>query len=171
MSNQVEKEVSILKKWWLWLIVLAIVIIIAFTTIMIKAFSIVKDEIGSLAIDVQSIYEDATIYTSAGENTIIIELRNWSNDYAEELNQIINIVKSKISNGELQQYSKLVTLTYLKSNDIEEVLFIRDTYNLPQFTKDEQETKRYIAFEEYEDLLNTFDDTVEGYGDLFNNIY
>ena len=171
MSNHAETKVSIFKKWWFWLIILATVIIIAFTTIMMKAFSIVKDEIGSLAIDIQNVYEDATIYTSAGENTIIIELRNWNNDYAEELNQIINIVKSKISNGELQQYSKLMTLTYLESNDIEEVLFIKDVYNLPQFTKDEQETKRYIAFEEYEDLLNTFDNTVGGYSDLFNNIY
>lgn len=152
MSN--EKK-PIYKKWWFWLIILAIVLIISFTLIMWKAFSTAFDEISILAIDVQNVYEDATIYTSAGNNTIIIELRNWSNDYSEELNEIVNIVKSKINNGELQQYDKLMTLTYLGSNNIEEALFIKDVYNIPEFTQAE-ETKQYIIFEEYEDLIDSF---------------
>lgn len=151
-----EKEkVAIYKKWWFWLIILAIVLIISFTLIMWKAFSTAFDEISVLAIDVQNVYEDATIYTSAGNNTIIIELRNWSNDYLEKLNEIVNIVKAKINNGELQQYSKLITLTYLESNNIEEALFIKDEYNIPEFTQAE-ETKQYIVFEEYENLINSF---------------
>lgn len=151
-----EKEkVAIYKKWWFWLIILAIVLVISFTLIMWKAFSTAFDEISVLAIDVQNVYEDATIYTSAGDNTIIIELRNWSNDYSEELNEIVDIVKSKINNGELQQYSKLITLTYLESNNIEEALFVKDVYNIPEFTQAE-ETKHYIIFDEYENLINSF---------------
>lgn len=151
-----EKEkVAIYKKWWFWLIIFAIVLIISFTLIMWKAFSTAFDEVSVLAIDVQNVYEDATIYTSAGDNAIIIELRNWSNDYSEELNEIVDIVKSKINNGELQQYSKLITLTYLESNNIEEALFIKDEYNIPEFTQAE-ETKQYIAFDEYETLINSF---------------
>lgn len=151
-----EKEkVAIYKKWWFWLIILAIVLIISFTLIMWKAFSTAFDEISVLAIDVQNVYEDATVYTSAGDNTIIIELRNWSNDYTEELKKIVDIVKTKIGNGELQQYSKLITLTYLESNNIEEVLFVKDVYNIPEFTQAE-ETKQYIIFDEYENLINSF---------------
>lgn len=150
-----KESVAIYKKWWFWLIILAIVLIISFTLIMWKAFSTAFDEISVLAIDVQNVYEDATVYTSAGDNTIIIELRNWSNDYTEELKKIVDIVKTKIGNGELQQYSKLITLTYLESNNIEEVLFVKDVYNIPEFTQAE-ETKQYIIFDEYENLINSF---------------
>lgn len=163
-----EKEkVAIYKKWWFWLIILAIVIIISGTFIIMKGFSIVLDEVSSLAIDVQNIYEDATIYTSAGDNTIVIELRNWDNDYVETLNKIIEAVKNKINNGELQQYSKLMTLTYLTSNETED-LFIRDIYNIPDFTKAE-ETKQFIAFSEYQELYNNYEDSMQLLDSIFND--
>lgn len=163
-----EKEkVAIYKKWWFWLIILAIVIIISGTFIIMKGFSIVLDEVSSLAIDVQNIYEDATIYTSAGDNTIVIELRNWDNDYVETLNKIIETVKNKINNGELQQYSKLMTLTYLTSNETED-LFIRDVYNIPDFTKAE-ETKQFIAFSEYQELYNNYEDSMQLLDSIFND--
>lgn len=163
-----EKEkVAIYKKWWFWLIILAIVIIISGTFIIMKGFSIVLDEVSSLAIDVQNIYEDATIYTSAGDNTIVIELRNWDNDYVETLNKIIEAVKNKINNGELQQYSKLMTLTYLTSNETED-LFIRDVYNIPDFTKAE-ETKQFIAFSEYQELYNNYEDSMQLLDSIFND--
>lgn len=155
MANHADNKKPFYSKWWFWLIMLIIVIVISITVIIWKAFSITLDEVGTLAIEVQNVYEDATIYTSAGENTLIIELRNYSNDYVEELNEIINIIKNKINNGELQQYSQLITLTYLESNDIEEALFIKDVYNIPEFTQAE-ETKQYIIFEEYEDVINSF---------------
>ena len=163
-----EKEkVAIYKKWWFWLIILAIVIIISGTFIIMKGFSIVLDEVSSLAIDVQNIYEDATIYTSAGDNTIVIELRNWDNDYVETLNKIIEAVKNKINNGELQQYSKLMTLTYLTSNETED-LFIRDVYNIPDYTKAE-ETKQFIAFSEYQELYNNYEDSMQLLDSIFND--
>lgn len=156
MANHSENmNISFYKKWWFWLIILIIVVLISFTLIMWKAFSTAFDEVYLLAIDVQNVYEDATIYTSAGDNSIIIELRNYSNDNAEELSEIITIVKDRINNGELQQYSQLITLTYLESNDIQEALFIKDVYNIPEFTLKE-DTKEYIIFDEYEDLIDSF---------------
>ena len=99
-------KVAIYKKWWFWLIILAIVIIISGTLIIMRGFSITLDEVGRLAIDVQNIYDDATVYTSAGDNTIVIELRNWDNAYGEALNKITETVKNKIKNGELRHTSK-----------------------------------------------------------------
>lgn len=160
-------KVAIYKKWWFWLIILAIVIIISGTLIIMRGFSITLDEVGRLAIDVQNIYDDATVYTSAGDNTIVIELRNWDNDYVETLNKIIEAVKNKINNGELHQYSKLVTLTYLTSNEIED-LFIRDVYNIPDFTK-EEETKQFIAFSEYQELYNNYEESMQLLDSIFND--
>lgn len=151
-----EKEkVAIYKKWWFWLMILAMVLIISGTLIIMKGFSIVLDEIGTLAIDIQNIYEDATVYTSAGDNTIIIELRNWNDDYSDELEKIGQTVKSKINRGELSSYSKLVMITYIEVDNIEEALFVRSEYDIPEFEMI-QESQQYIVFDEYENLLNSF---------------
>lgn len=155
MSRHTETKDSILKKWWFWLILLMIVVVIAFVVIMWRAFSIVLDEIGTLAIDIQNIYEDATVYTSAGDNTIIIELRNWNDDYSDELEKIGQTVKSKINRGELSSYSKLVMITYIEVDNIEEALFVRSEYDIPEFEMI-QESQQYIVFDEYENLLNSF---------------
>lgn len=167
MSRHAETKDSILKKWWFWLILLIIVIIIAFVVIMWRAFSIVLDEIGTLAIDIQNVYEDATVYTSAGGNTIVIELRNWDNDYSDKLNEIIDIVKAKIDKGELSQYSKLITLAYLTGSETEDLLIIH-THNMPDFTEAE-ETKQYIAFSEYQGLYNNYEDSMQLLDSIFND--
>lgn len=160
---------DIIKKWWFWLIILAIIIVIGITIIMLKAFDMALGEVEKLAIEIQNIYEDATIYSSAGENTLVLELNNWSNSNTEELNKIINTVKNKIKDNKLQSYSKFVTLAYLESSNKENVLFIKTTYNLPDFTKEEE--LEYIMFSEYQDLYKTLSNTMDGYTNLYNSIY
>lgn len=160
---------NLIKKWWFWLTLLAIVIVIGFTIIMIMAFNMDKGEIGSLAIEIQNVYEDATIYTSAGSNVLVLELNNWDNGNNDKLSQIINIVKTKVNNNELQSYTKFVTLAYIKSSGKENVLYIRTEYNLPDFI--EKNKKEYIKFEEYQSLYDTLKTTMNGYTDLFNSIY
>ena len=56
----------IFKKWWFWVIILAVVIVIGITTIMVMALNIVKSGINEVALSVQGIDEEATVYTSAG---------------------------------------------------------------------------------------------------------
>ena len=161
-EKEVKKKKNFYKKWWFWAMILVMVIVICFTAIIFKGFNIILDEVGKLAIDLQNIDENITVYTSAGDNTLVIELRNWNNENEEKLSQIINLVKTKISNGELQLYKELVTLTYLESNEKDEALFIRMSYTLPYFTKNE--TQEYINFEDY---LKAMD----GYTSLYNSVY
>ena len=169
-EKEVKKEKKFYKKWWFWVII-AIIIIVCFTSIVMLGFSIILDEVGKLGRDIKEISEDATVYSSAGEDTLIIELRNWSNDNTEKMNQIITVVKNRISNGELQSYSKLITLAYLESNDTSEVLFIKNEYNIPEFTQIEDDSKTYILYTEYQELFNTLNQTMDGYTSLFNSIY
>lgn len=169
-EKEVKKEKALYKKWWFWLIIFGIVVLICFTVILLRAFNIVLDEVGILGGEIKSIYSDATVYSSADSNTLIIELRNWSNDNTEEMNQIVNVVKDKINNGELSSYNKLITLAYLESSGKNEVLFIRNSYKLPDFTQSE-ETKEYIDFQEYQNLYDTLDETMDSYTGLFNSIY
>ena len=60
-----------------------------------------------------------------------------------------------------------MTLTYLTSNETED-LFIRDVYNIPDFTKAE-ETKQFIAFSEYQELYNNYEDSMQLLDSIFND--
>lgn len=166
-----KKEKNFYKKWWFWVIILVITIVIGLTIIIAIAFSIVKGEIEDLALEIQEIYEDATVYSSAESNTLFIELRNWNSQYSNELEKIIKTVKTKVNNNELSMYNRLVTLTYMESNEKEEALIIRKSYSLPDFVKNEKDSKSYIIFEEYKNLYDTLNKTMDGYTSLFNSIY
>lgn len=171
-EKETKKEKDFYKKWWFWAIILVIVIIITFTILMIEAFDLIKGEIGDLSTEIKNISENATVYSSSGRGILYIELRNWSNDKnSNELRQIIETVRRKVNNQELHGYEKFVTLAYLESNNKEEALIMRTAYNLPDFTKDEDNSKNYIIFEEYEALFDTLSETMDGYTGLYNSIY
>lgn len=171
MEEEKKKENSLYRKWWFWLILLAIICVTSFTMVMLKAFNTIKGEIGDLALEIQGIYEDATVYSSAGSNTLFIELRNWDNEYSDRLAKIIDTVKTKVNNNKLSGYNKFVTLAYIQSNEKKEALIIRTSYSLPDFVKNEEDSKSYILFDEYQKLFNTLDKTMDSYTGLFNSIY
>lgn len=164
-----KKDKTLYKKWWFWTIILTIVIVIAFTTIMSVALIKVTTGVSGLAMQIQDIYKDSTVYTSAGDNVLLLELNNWDNQYSNKLKEIIKLIKETVENGELNEYSKFITISYIKSNDKNNVLCIKETYSIPDFVKEEE--KEYIAFEEYQNLYNTLDKTMNGYTNLFNSIY
>ena len=170
-KEETKKEKEFYKKWWFWLILLAIIIVIGFILILVMAFNIVKGDVKDLALEIHKVYKDATVYSSAEGNTIYIELRKWDNKYSNELGKIINIVKTKVNNNELSMYNKFVTLAYIKSNGNEEELLVKTVYSLPDFVKDENSSKTYIVFEEYEKMYDTLNKTMDSYTGLFNSIY
>lgn len=160
---------KVLEKWWFWVILSIIIITLLITISIIVVINGQVNEIKGLTSEVQGIYDKAEIYLSADKKTLILELNDWDNDYEEQLSEIINLLKSKINNDELQTYNKFVTLTYLNSNEQKNVLYIKQTYTLPNFVL--EDTKEYIDFEEYKDLYNTLDNTMDSYTNLFNDIY
>lgn len=155
---------ELIKKWWFWLIILIIVLVVGFVIIMGMAFNTIKGEAFELAQDVQKIYPSATVYSSVGGNTIIMEFPNWNNDNNEGiLSEIHDCIQTRQNNGELQGFKKLITLSNIDN------LFIKTIVNLENFTSEQQES--YILFEEYLDLFDKYEDTMEVYKDLFNSIY
>lgn len=169
MSDEEEKKKQIYKKWWFWLIILAIIIVISFTIIMGIALNTINSGTNKVAIDIQNIDNEATVYTSAGGNNLIIELNNWNSDNRDKKNQILTTVREKVNNGEMKSYTELTILTYINSAGKSDSLFIKSIYKLPDFTLLEQ--KEYIDFNEYEKLFNTYDKAMDGYTGLFNSIY
>lgn len=154
-----KKEKDFYKKWWFWLILLAIVIVIGFTIIMVIAFNIATGGINEVALAVQNIDSEAIVYTSAGGNTIIIEIPNYSDDtkkYKEEAIETL-IKKYADENGILSNYSNAILCEKINSDDnIEDYFLSTKVYSLPSMTQDINQGDVYIDFIEYtKKSLNT----------------
>jgi len=161
---------DLIKKWWFWVIILITILIIGFVTVICMGFNILRGEVGNLAIEIQDIYQDATLYSSAGRNTLILELLNYNNEEDSiKHEKIISIIKSAKNNGKLSEFSKLITLSLIDSNGKSNQLLIKTVINLDEFTIESQES--YILYKEYEDLFNKYNNAMDAYTSLFNSIY
>ena len=151
-EKEVKKEKSFYKKWWFWVIVLAIVIIIAFTIIMGMAFNVATSGIHEVALSVQNIDNEAIVYTSAGGNTIIIEIPNYTDSTKEyKVDAIISLIKGYAKdNGILSNYSKVILCEKINSDsNIEDYFLTTKVYSLPSMTENTEQGDIYIDFIEY----------------------
>ena len=158
-ANSKKKEKGLYKKWWFWLILLAIVIVIGFTTIMVMALNIATGGIHEVALAVQKIDSEATVYTSAGGNTIVIEIPNYSDDTKKYKEEAIKILIKGYTgeNGILSNYSKAILCEKINSDDnIKDYFLSTKIYTLPDMTQDIDNSDVYIDFIEYtKKSLNT----------------
>lgn len=146
-----KKEKNFYKKWWFWLIILVIIIVISFTTIMGIAFHTATSGINEVALAIQNIDSESTVYTSVGENTIIVEIPNYTdNSKKYKVEEIVNIIKEYANNGILGNYSKAILCEKMNSDqNIKDYFLLTKTYSLPSMVENEKEGDIYIDFVEY----------------------
>lgn len=75
-----EKKTKLYQKWWFWLCMVLIALIISFTVIMMVGFSIATSGINEIAMTIQDIDNEATLYSSAGGNTVVVEIPNYTDN-------------------------------------------------------------------------------------------
>lgn len=112
-----------------------------------------NNNIDSLKLEINKIFEDAHLYLSNGD-TILLYVENYENDQdSEKLNKIIELLKDNIKKGNLNDFKKLEVITYLSKNE----LIMKDVYSLPEIER--EYNKAYIDYERYTEL---FDDYMSG---------
>lgn len=122
------------------------------TIIMLTGCS--NDNIDSLKLEINKIFKDAHLYTSLKDGTILLYIENYENEQnSEELSKIMDLLKSNIEKGRLNEFKKLEVITYLSENE----LMMKDIYSLPEL--DREYNKVYIDYEQYTEL---FDDYMNG---------
>lgn len=131
---------ELIKKWWFWLISLGIIISIGITIIMVIALKMTTEGIHKVAYAIQSIDEGATVYSSAGNNTIIIELTSDASDVRQQVENEIKNFSEK--DGELQHYSNLII--YIPFNYNTTSYLVKNVYKLPSMEQDISKEKIYI---------------------------
>lgn len=181
-----KKQTKLYQKWWFWVCIVLIVCVISsiiIITILINKKTVqtisntIKNtsNIYAVAIQIQNIYNDATLYGSAGKKTLILELKNFdSTKNATEYRNIITTIKNHLDN-ELSNYKELVIIQYSDNDKEQKHMLITTTYSLPDFM--EKENKAFISFESYTDLYNTYTDlyntydkAMDSYTDLYMSI-
>ena len=154
---------SFYKKWWFWVILLAIMIVVGFTIIMVVALLLTTTGINKVAIDVQNIDNDATVYISAGENILLIEIPNYTDDTKNDRVEAIKMLLREyaIENRILNNYSKVIICKKINSDDnIENYFISTEVYSLPDMIQDINVGNVYIDFIEYtKKSLNTTSST------------
>lgn len=91
---------DVIRKWWFWLIILIITIVIGFTAIVLLGYTLINPDknLSELAKELQEYHENITVYQSAGKNTIIIEcVFDNSEDSTEKSEKIGEIIGKHIS--------------------------------------------------------------------------
>ena len=148
MNQESKTEKIFYKQWWFWIIMLIALIVIGITIIMVVALNIATEGINEVALEVQRIDNQATVYTSAGGNTIVIELSNDSKEIREQVEK--KIQNYATSGGILSNYSNLVIYIPSKVND--NSILVKNVYVLPTLEQDASKEKIYI---DGEDILLT----------------
>ena len=161
---QAKKKVY--QKWWFWLCIVFIALIIAFVIIMAMGFQVATSGINKVAFDVQKIDNDSTVYSSAGGNTVIVEIPNYTDDTKkEQRDNIIETIKNYASQGQvLNTYSKFILITKIPSDNKEDYFISSTVYELPNMNEIAEESKTYIDFVEFtteslSSIMNSSDST------------
>ena len=163
-----ENEKKLYQKWWFWIVLLIIIFAIGIIIIVQEAFSFLKTT--DLEKEVKEICKDATLYSSITSNTLFLELHNFETDYnMSQLVKINELIKTKIENGELIGYNKLITMSYINSNGKNEVLISRTEDDLNSFELKSE--LRYIDFEEYNNVCSKLNEVMDSYTGLFESTF
>lgn len=147
-KKETKKANNFYQKWWFWICIVLVVIIISFTAIMMVGYNMATGGIGKVAMTIQSIDSEATVYSSAGGNTVIVEIPNYTDATKEDKKASIikNIQTFASNNGELSNYSKFILITKMNSDNTQDYFYFTDVYSLPDMTKDTTISKSYVDF-------------------------
>lgn len=110
-----------------------------------------KSDIKKVSREIQKIDDETSIYISNQEDTIVVEMPNYSDSTKKEKKEKINnVVKKYAKNDEiLSNYSKFIFITKINKDSKKGYFYSTSVYDLPSMTENKEEGKVYIDFAEF----------------------
>ncbi len=175
-----EKKNKFYTKWWFWLCIVAIALIIGFVVIMGIGFMFATSGLNKITLDIHDkIDKNINIYSSTGGSVLILEFPNYTTgDYAKEkINQTLEIVKTYPN--ELTNFKNLIIYTPVNSEETEKGHLRIYKYTLSVDNNNNVQLSQgsvlqYIDANLYikalEDSINAWDTSIDTYDKfLFDN--
>ena len=161
-----EEKKKVYQKWWFWVCI--ILVICSISSVVIVSLIKVRSK-NNIFIDIQkqvnNINEHYSIYMADDKLVLLGENLNKNNQTG--LQEIIKIIKENIDTT-FKNYTTLICIDFMESSGKENELVLKQVYNLPDFTQ--KENYSYINFDSYDELYNTYEDTMDKYTNLFMSI-
>lgn len=161
-----EEKKKLYQKWWFWVcIAFVICVICSIVVIGLTQFRNKNNNLIDIQEQINNIGEHYSIYTTNDKLVLLGE--NLNKDNQSELQEVIKIIKENI-NTTFKNYTTLICIDFMESDGKENELVLKQIYSLPDFTQEENYS--YINFDSYEELYNTYEDTMNKYTNLFMSI-
>ena len=161
-----EEKKKVYQKWWFWVCI--ILVICSISSVVIVSLIKVRSK-NNIFIDIQkqvnNINEHYSIYMT--DDKLVLLGENLNKDNQTGLQEIIKIIKENIDTT-FKNYTTLICIDFMESSGKENELVLKQVYNLPDFTQ--KENYSYINFDSYDELYNTYEDTMDKYTNLFMSI-
>ena len=145
MSRREQKD-KLTKKWWFWVILLSIVVIISIAIVISAAMFITTEGIHKVARTIQSIDNEATVYSSAGSNVVIVQIPNYTDESKANKKDLIVEAIKVFAKNELSNYSKFVLVSQIPSQENKDYFLNIDCYTMPQVQLETDSSNLYIDF-------------------------
>ncbi len=146
LEREKNKKKKIFKKWWFWATIIAI-LIVAIVILIIC----LKPNIKNLNAEIKGIDNSVVVYTSVSDKAIIIEIPNYTDETKEDKKEKIldTIEKFSKKNKIPKKYTKLIIVTRIDTDDNNDYFLSINSYKLPSFKENEDESMVYIDFLEF----------------------
>ena len=175
-----EKKNKIYTKWWFWVCIVAIVLIVGFVVIICMGFMIATSGLNEITLDIHNkVDANINVYSSTGESILILEFPNYTtgDEAKEKISQTLEVVKSHPN--KLSNFETLIIYTPVNSDETEKghlriykYILSVDSNNNVQISQGSilQYIDANLYIKALEDSVNAWDTTIDTYNKfLFEN--
>ncbi|MGN1310723.1 MAG: hypothetical protein ACI4VP_03325 [Clostridia bacterium] len=157
MNEQQEKKKrkKVFQKWWFW----SIIGVLALVTIIILVMCL-KPKLKKLSAKIKEIDSSVIMYTSLDNNSIVIEIPNYTDEKKESKKEkVLSTIEEYSKKNKIpKKYTKLIIITRIDSDSNKDYFLNINEYKLPGMKENEDESMIYIDFIEFtKTMLGTSD--------------
>lgn len=148
MEREKKQTMKIYEKWWFWVCIVIIVLIISFAVALIEGYKYATSGLNAITLEIHNkINKDINVYTSTGNSMLILEFPTFMIDDSNtesrgyELKEAIEILLSH--SDVLSTYKDIICYASFIEDGEEDICITKAKYNYEKNAIEEEIVKWY----------------------------